>query len=91
MISQGLRDRGVGLAMAQLVNVLDFATRRIQDGDLLVIHGVEFISDSVREYMSEVINVDYCSVSYRVYIIMLKNVRRNYSINDKSDYTALVI
>ena len=87
-----LRDRGVGLAMAQLVNVLDFATRRIQDGDLLVIHGVEFISDSVREYMSEVVDGIIARGGRIAYIY--NNVEkmldeRSFNKFDSADYTAL--
>lgn len=87
-----LRDRGVGLAMAQLVNVLDFATRRIQDGDLLVIHGVEFISDSVREYMGEVVDGIIARGGRIAYIY--NNVEkmldeRSFNKFDSADYTAL--
>lgn len=87
-----LRDRGVGLAMAQLVNVLDFATRRIQDGDLLVIHGVEFISDGVREYMSEVVDGIIARGGRIAYIY--NNVEkmldeRSFNKFDSADYTAL--
>lgn len=87
-----LRDRGVGLAMAQLVNVLDFATRRIQDGDLLVIHGVEFISDGVRKYMSEVVDGIIARGGRIAYIY--NNVEkmldeRSFNKFDSADYTAL--
>ena len=87
-----LRDRGVGLAMAQLVNVLDFATRRIQDGDLLVIHGVEFISESVREYMGEVVDGIIARGGRIAYIY--NNVEkmldeRSFNKFDSADYTAL--
>jgi putative uncharacterized protein cgl1841 len=86
-----LRDRGVGLAMAQLVNVLDFATRRIQDGDLLIIHGVEFVSPSVREYMSEVVDGIISRGGRIAYIY--NNVEkmlneRDFNKFDSADYTS---
>ena len=78
--------------MAQLVNVLDFATRRIQDGDLLVIHGVEFISESVREYMGEVVDGIIARGGRIAYIY--NNVEkmldeRSFNKFDSADYTAL--
>lgn len=48
-----LRRRGTGIAMAQLVNVMGFATSALGKGDSLIIHGAELIDDSVKKYMSE--------------------------------------
>lgn len=46
-----LRQRGQGVAMAQLVNVIGFAVRNLGEGDTLIIHGAERISPTVQEYM----------------------------------------
>lgn len=43
-VSRLLR-RGYGVAMAQLVNVIAFATNHLSEGDLVVIHGAEHIKD----------------------------------------------
>lgn len=42
--------RGQGIAMAQLVNVLNYAISTLGQGDMLIIHGADKISDSVKEY-----------------------------------------
>lgn len=87
-----LRERGERLAMAQLVNVLDFATRRIEDGDLMVIHGVEFIAPSVRDYMSLTIDGIIARGGRVAYVYnniekMLADQEFNHF--DSADYTAL--
>lgn len=46
-----LRMRGQGVAMAQLVNVIGFAVRNLNDGDVLVIHGAERIERGVQDYL----------------------------------------
>lgn len=46
-----LRMRGQGVAMAQLVNVIGFAVRNLDRGDVLIIHGAERIEKSVQDYL----------------------------------------
>lgn len=48
-----LVDRGKGVAMAQLVNVLAFAASALGEGDTLIIHGAELIDKGVKPYMTE--------------------------------------
>lgn len=42
--------RGKGVAMAQFVNALGYATSSLQKGDLLVIHGADQLDENVLEY-----------------------------------------
>lgn len=46
----GLERRGKGIAMAQFINVLGYAAGSLKRGDLLLLHGAEKLSDSVKEY-----------------------------------------
>lgn len=87
-----LRERGIGLAMAQLVNIIDFATKRIDDGDLIVIHGAELLEPSVRKYMSDVIDGIIARGGRIAYVYnnvekMLND--RNFNHFDTADYTVL--
>lgn len=50
-----IRSRGV--AMAQFVNVLGYATSSLKGGDVLILHGTELISPSVWEYTKSVIDM----------------------------------
>lgn len=45
-----LRRRGVGVAMAQLVNILNYAVSTLGDGDLVIIHGADQIDDGIKDY-----------------------------------------
>lgn len=47
-----LLQRGTGVAMAQLVNAIGFATNNMGKGDTLFIHGADKIDDSIKKYMS---------------------------------------
>lgn len=47
-----LIQRGSNIAMAQLVNVIGFAVGNLGRGDTVIIHGAEFISDSVKPFMN---------------------------------------
>ena len=44
--------RGSGVAMAQLVNIIGFAVGNIGEGDTMIIHGVDKIDDSIKDYLS---------------------------------------
>lgn len=46
-----LRPRGMGVMMAQLVNVFAMAVSGLGEGDTLFIHGSELIANSVKEYL----------------------------------------
>ena len=47
-----LRMRGEGVAMAQLVNIIGFAVGTLGLGDTVIIHGTEYIRDSVKDYLA---------------------------------------
>lgn len=87
-----LRERGVGLAMAQLVNVLDFATRRIENGDLLIIHGAEYVAPSVRSYMGEIMDGIIARGGRIAYVyndVEKMLAERDFNKFDSADYTVL--
>lgn len=46
-----LMERGKGVAMAQLVNVIGLAVSQLSRGDLIVIHGADLVDVRVREYV----------------------------------------
>lgn len=54
-----LMQRGLGVAMAQLVNIIGYAVSNVRLGDTLIIHGVERISDEIKEYVSRQIDRIY--------------------------------
>lgn len=49
----GLRRRGKGIAMAQLVNVFGFAVGNLGYRDVVIIHGADQIDPAVREYIQD--------------------------------------
>lgn len=48
----GLTRRGHGVAMAQLVNVIDLAVSHLGTGDLLIVHSAQNIDDGVKDYVA---------------------------------------
>lgn len=46
----GLQRRGTGVAMAQLVNVLNYAVSTLREGDLVIVHGADQIDDGIKDY-----------------------------------------
>lgn len=46
-----LLQRGIGVAMAQLVNVIGFAVNSMGVGDLVIIHGADKIDAGVKKYL----------------------------------------
>lgn len=54
-----LIQRGSGIAMAQLVNIIGFAVGNLGKGDTVVIHGAEFISDSVKDFINSQFDMLY--------------------------------
>ena len=46
-----LMQRGTGIAMAQLVNIIAFATNSLRLGDTVFIHGADKIDDGVKRYI----------------------------------------
>lgn len=49
-----LRRRGDGVAMAQFINALRYATDSLSARDVLIIHGTDNLSDSVKDYVKSV-------------------------------------
>lgn len=47
-----LIQRGSNIAMAQLVNIIGFAVGNLGRGDTVIIHGAEFIADSVKPFIN---------------------------------------
>lgn len=87
-----LRPRGVGVMMAQLVNVFALAVAGLGEGDSLFIHGSELVANSVKEYllmqMSELYSrggrICFC---YNNNDRMLTDI--GFSEMDKADYTVM--
>lgn len=50
----GLSDVGIGVVMAQFVNVLKYATDTLEDGDVVILHGASELADSVKDYVQNV-------------------------------------
>ena len=48
------RNRGIGVAMAQLINVIRYATASLDRRDVLIIHGADNIADATKEYLKDV-------------------------------------
>lgn len=82
--------RGVGVAMAQLVNVIGFAVGNLGYGDTVIIHGAENIDDGVKRYLTLQFDklfdkggrVIYC---YNSIDKMLDD--KSFSEFDRADYT----
>lgn len=47
-----LMQRGTGIAMAQLVNIIGFAVGNLGLGDTVIVHGADQIDDSVKVYVT---------------------------------------
>lgn len=46
-----LLERGRGVAMAQFINALGFAVGSLQDGDVVILHGIDEIDDNIKGYV----------------------------------------
>lgn len=47
-----LMQRGTGIAMAQLVNIVGFAVGNLGRNDVVIIHGAELVDDSIKDYIN---------------------------------------
>lgn len=86
----GLPRRGVGICMAQFVNILGYAVGNLGEGDLVIIHGAELISDSVKTYVANLLDSLHvrggrCAYLYNNMEKMLDD--KGFSHFDKADYT----
>lgn len=85
-----LIQRGKNIAMAQLVNIIGFAVGNLGRGDTVVIHGAEFIDDSVKEFINSQFDMLYekggrVAFLYNNTDKMLADKKFNQF--DKADYT----
>lgn len=51
--------RDMGVAMAQLINILGYAVSNLSDGDMLIIHGAENINPGIRDYCEHLFSQMY--------------------------------
>jgi hypothetical protein len=84
--------RGHGIAMAQLVNVIDFALAQVKQHDVVIIHGAEDIDSEVMDYVNEQFTKLYrrggrVAFLYNSVDDMIKTVDFNHF--DRADYTVL--
>lgn len=87
-----LVNRGKGVAMAQLVNVLAFATSALGEGDTLIVHGAELIDKGVKPYVTDQFERLYrrsarAVLCYNGVKAMLDDSEFNHF--DEADWTAL--
>lgn len=87
-----LINRGKGVAMAQLVNVLAFAASALGEGDTLIVHGAELIDEGVKLYVTDQFERLYrrnarVALCYNGVKAMLDDSEFNHF--DEADWTAL--
>lgn len=87
-----LVNRGKGVAMAQLVNVLAFAASALGEGDTLIVHGAELIDKGVKPYVTDQFERLYrrsarVALCYNGVKVMLDDSEFNHF--DEADWTAL--
>lgn len=87
-----LRRRGIGVAMAQLVNVIGFAVGNLGSGDTIIFHGTESIANRIKEYITDQLDALY-DKGGRV-IFLYNNIDKMltdkaFSHFDKADYTIM--
>lgn len=87
-----LVNRGKGVAMAQLVNVLAFAASALGEGDTLIVHGAELIDKGVKPYVTDQFERLYrrnarVALCYNGVKVMLDDAEFNHF--DEADWTAL--
>ena len=87
-----LRQRGEGVAMAQLVNIIGFAIGNLSKGDTIIIHGADRIANHnrLKEFLSNQLDTLYLKGGRAVFLYnnidkMLKD--KGFSHFDKADYT----
>lgn len=88
----GLSQRGHGLAMAQLVNVIGYATSSLGINDLLIIHGAENIKDGVKNYLISKFDALYergCRIAFLFNKVERALDNSEFIDFDKSDYIIL--
>lgn len=87
-----LRVRGIGIMMAQLLNIISFCSGNLGLGDTLIIHGADLIDDTIKEYLGALFSQLYAKGGRVCFLYndnekMLNDVR--FSAMDKADYTVM--
>lgn len=87
-----LRSRGIGIMMAQLLNIISFCTGNLGLGDTLIIHGSELIDDTIKDYLGALFSQLYAKGGRVCFLYnnnekMLDDVA--FSAMDKADYTIM--
>lgn len=87
-----LMRRGRGVAMAQLVNIVDFAVSQLGEHDVVILHAAENVDPGVADYVSEQFKKLYnrggrVAFLYNSVEDMLKS--REFNGFDKADYTLI--
>ena len=87
-----LMERGQGVAMAQLVNIVDFAVSQLDEGDLLIIHACERIErdEGIRRYLNTVLDKLYRRGGRAAFLYnSVESALNDVDFNnfDKADYT----
>lgn len=87
-----LMRRGRGVAMAQLVNVIDYAVSQMGQNDVVIIHSAENIDAGVRAYIEDQFSKLWLrggrvAYLYNTVEAMIRDVDFNHF--DKADYTIL--
>ena len=82
----------MGVAMAQLINILGYAVSNLSDGDMLIIHGAENINPGIRDYCEHLFSQMYGRGARIVFLYndvdkFLKDQPFNHF--DQADYTIL--
>lgn len=87
-----LLKRGRGLMMAQFVNALGFSVGTLRAGDVVMLHGVDQLSDGIKQYVKDQIEQLYDNGVRVVFIYtsierMIKD--RTFNEFESADYTLL--
>ena len=82
--------RGIGVAMAQFVNIVGYAISNLGEGDTVLIHGAEQLDDGIKKYITMQFNQLYdkggrVAFLYNDFEKMLED--QEFSHFDKADYT----
>lgn len=87
-----LTQRGVGVAMAQLVNVVGFAVSNLGLGDTVIVHGAEHIDERVKSYVQSQFDrlfVRGGRVAYLYNEVDAMLADSKFNRFDRADYTVL--
>lgn len=84
--------RGKGIAMAQLVNVIGFAVGCLGKGDVVIVHGAEYIDKGIYDYVNaqfEQLFIRGGRVAYLYNSVEKMLDHKDFNMFEKADYTIL--